>query len=267
MTILFYFLIVNLVHASSWFSAGPEYAKWSHGELRAWLEQHNINVPPSFDTPHLYDLVDANWHSPPSPVAVYAEAGHQWSLDQYNRAQRAFQHLKDDSFDTWDESRLRAFLLEQGIVAPSGPREQLVLLAKDKYRAYTDAAALYSSMSSSAYAGATDAVHSASQCISSVVAQQTHEVARAFDDTKDYVYSTWDESRLRNWLEEHGVVEAKSANTKDELTRLANDYYRKATSGVWESWSDSYIVSVEIYLTRFAPNNCSSGNGLLLTVS
>ena len=257
MTILFYFiLLASLVYASSWFSAGPEYAKWTHAELRTWLEHHSINVPPSFDTPHLYDLVDANWHNPPSPVTAYAEAGRQWSLDQYSRAQRAFQHLKDDSFDTWDESRLRTFLLEQGVVAPSGPREQLVLLAKDKYRAYTDAAALYSVLvsasASSAYASATDAAHSASQCISSVVAHETREVARAFDDTKDYVYSTWDDNRLRNWLEEHGVVEAKSANTKDELTRLANHYYRKVTSDVWESWSDSYIVSVEIYLTRLA---------------
>lgn len=254
--ILFYFiLLASVAHASSWFSSEPDYAKWSHAELRTWLEHRSIKVPPSFDKPLLYDLVDANWHSPP-PIAAYAESGRQWSLDQYNRAQRAFEHVKDDSFDKWDESRLRAFLLEQGVVAPSGPREQLVLLAKTKYRAYTDAAALYSplasSSASSAYAGATDAAHSASQCVSSAVAQATHEVTRAFDDTKDYVFSSWDDHRLRNWLEEHGVVEAKSANTKDELTRLANDYYCKATCAAWESWSDSYIVSAKLSLTWFA---------------
>lgn len=244
--ILFYFvLLVNLVHASSWFSGEPVYAKWSHAELRTWLEHHNIKVPPSFDKPHLYDLVDANWHSPPYPVAAYAEAGRQWSLDQYTRAQRAFQHVKDDSFDSWDESRLRTFLLEQGVVAPSGPREQLLLLAKDKHRAYTDAAALYSSIASASASSAYGCATDAAQRIDSAVAQATYEVARGFDDTRDYVYSAWDDSRLRNWLEEHGVVEAKSASNKDELTRLANDYYRKAAAGVWESWSDSYIVSVE----------------------
>ncbi|KAG8215297.1 lactate/malate dehydrogenase [Butyriboletus roseoflavus] len=246
MMMLFYFiLLASLVHASSWFSSESNYAKWSHAELRTWLEHHNIKVPPSFDKPHLYDLVDANWLSPPSPLLTHVEAGRQWSLDHYDRALRAFEHIKDDSFDKWDESRLRAFLLEQGVVAPSGPREQLVLLAKSKYRAYTDAAALYSSLASvsasSAYAGATDAAHSASQCFSSAVAQATHEVTRAFDDTKDYIYSTWDDYHLRSWLEDHGIIEAKSAKTKNELSRLAHDYYRKATSPAWESWSDSYI--------------------------
>lgn len=255
--ILFCFiLLASVVHASSWFSSEPDYAKWSHVELRTWLEHHNIKVPPSFDKPHLYGLVDANWHSPPTPLADYADSGRQWSLHQYNRAQRAFEHIKDDSFDKWDESRLRAFLLEQGVVAPSGPREQLVFLAKNKYRAYIGAAALYSSLAStsasSVYAGATDAAHSASQRISSAVAQATHEVTRAFDDTKDYVFSSWDDHRLRNWLEEHGIVEAKSANTKDELTRLANDYSRKATSIAWESWSDSYMVRAKSSLTWFA---------------
>ncbi|KAG6377680.1 lactate/malate dehydrogenase [Boletus reticuloceps] len=256
----YFVLLASLVHASSWFSAEPEYAKWSDVELRTWLQDHNIKIPSSFDKPHLYGLVDANWHS---PLVAYAEAGRQWSLDQFNRAQRAFEHIKDDTFDQWDESKLRIFLLEQGVVSPSGPREQLVLLARNKYRAYTDAAILYSSLASasasSAYAGVTDAAHSASQCAS----QATHEVARAFDASKDYVYSTWDERQLRNWLEEHGVVEAKSASTKDELTRLANNYYRKVTSAVWESWSDSYIREWLIAHSLLKPTDTLSRSSLL----
>ncbi|KAF8548418.1 hypothetical protein OG21DRAFT_1516317 [Imleria badia] len=261
MKILCHFvLLASLAHASSWFSTEPEYARWSDVELRTWLEHNNIKVPASFDKLHLVDLVDANWLSP-------LAAHRQWSLDQFNKAQRAFQHVKDDSFDKWDESRLRVFLLEQGVVAPSGPREQLVLLAQNRYRAYTDAAAAYSSIASasasSAYAGATDAAHSASQSISSVVAQATHEVVRTFDDTRDYVYSTWDDGHLRNWLEEHGVVEAKSANTKDELTRLANNYYRKTTSAVWESWSDSYIREWLIAHNLLKPTDTLSRSSLL----
>ncbi|KAF8125599.1 hypothetical protein EV363DRAFT_1175826 [Boletus edulis] len=256
----YFVLLASLVHASSWFSAEPEYAKWSDVELRTWLQDHNIKIPSSFDKPHLYGLVDANWHS---PLVAYAEAGRQWSFDQFNRAQRAFEYIKDDTFDQWDESKLRIFLLEQGVVSPSGPREQLILLARNKYRAYTDAAILYSSLASasasSAYAGATDAAHSASQCAS----QATHEVARAFDASKDHVYSTWDERQLRNWLEEHGVVEAKSASTKDELTRLANDYYRKVTSAVWESWSDSYIREWLIAHNLLKPTDTLSRSSLL----
>lgn len=251
MLFLHFLLLASTVYSTSWFSSEPDYAKWTQEELHTWLDQHNIKVPPSFDNSHLYDLVDANWESLSFSIAGHAKSGRQWSLDQYNRAQRAFQHIKDDSFDQWDESRLRAFLLEQGVVAPSGPREQLVLLAQHKYRAYTDAAALYSSLAcgsiSSAYAGATEAASSASHCVSNAVAQATNEVFRAFDDTRDYVYSTWDDNRLRNWLQDNGVIEAKSAHTKDELTRLANDHYRKATSAAWESWSDSYMVSADIF--------------------
>ena len=260
--------LILLVHASSWFSTEPEYSKWSTDELRTWLEHRNIKTPPSFDQTHLHDLVGANWQT---YLAEYADAGRHWTLDQFNKAQRAFQHIKDDSFDSWNESRLRIFLLEQGVVAPSGPREQLVIAAKNKYRAYTDAAKLYSSLASasasSVYAGATDAAHSTSQCISNAVAQATHEIARAFDHSRDYVHSTWDEGQLRSWLEEHGVVEAKTASTKDELMKLANDHYRKATSAVWESWSDSYIVGHHIYLTWLTADNCSSGNGSLRTTS
>lgn len=248
----YFILLASFVHAG-WFSSNPDYAKWSDGELRTWLEQHNIRVPASFERSHLYDLVGANWQTAPALFSAYAEAGRQWSLDQFNKAQHTFEYIKDDSFDKWDESKLRTFLLEQGVVAPSGPREQLVLLAKQKYRAYTDAAEFYSSLASSSassvYASATDTANYASQCISSAVIQATNEVARAIDDSKDYIYSTWDDSRFRTWLEEHGVVEARTANTRDELIRLSNDYFSKATSAVWETWSDSYIVSPGVVLS------------------
>lgn len=260
-------LLAGAVSASSWFTSEPDYAKWSHAELHAWLEHHNIKVPPSFDKSHLYDLVDANWHSSPSFIEPHADSSRQWSVDQFTQAQRAFHHLKEDSFDEWDQSKLRTFLLEHGVVAPSGPREQLVLLANNKYRAYTNAAALASGSISAAYTSATDATSSASQYISDTAAQATHEVVRAFDDTKDYVYSTWDDNRLRSWLEDHGIIESKSARTRDELTRLANDYYHKVTSAVWESWSDSYIVSATTRGTKHTPNACPSGNGSSLTIS
>jgi hypothetical protein len=251
-------LLVSSVYASSWFGSDPEYTKWSHSDLRSWLENHHIKVPSHFDQSHLRDLVAANWASPPpAPPSfadrsrAYADAGRQWSYDQYAHAQHTFQDLKDDSFDQWNESELRAFLLEHGVVAPSGPREQLVLLAKQKYRSYTDAASYYSSLASatatSAYSDVTDTLYDASSSVSSVIAQATHDVGRAFDDSKDYVYSTWDDNRLRTWLEDHGVIEARKASTRSELMKLANDYYRKAADPIWHSWSDSYMVCITIF--------------------
>ena len=170
-----------------------EYTTWSTQELTNWLDAHNIPYPS--DTPSQADLqaaVKAHWDSASS-----------WTSDQYNKAQVAFSNLKADAFDTWDESRLREFLLEQGVVNPSGPREQLALLAKQKWRQYSAAASAYSksaassmsSLSSTASAQASTAIYGdswyqASKSASSFVAEATENVARTMDDTKDYVYST-----------------------------------------------------------------------------
>lgn len=81
----------------------------------------------------------------------------------------------------------------------------------------------------------------ASRAVSVTAAQATREVARAFDESKDHVFSTWDDSRLRKWLEDHGVVEARKANTRTELLSLANRYLHKASDPVWQTWSDSYM--------------------------
>lgn len=77
-----------------------------------------------------------------------------WSSEQYAKAQQVYHGLKADAFDAWDESKLREFLLEQGVVEPKGPREQLVLLAKQKYNSYSSAASEYSASASSLASGA-----------------------------------------------------------------------------------------------------------------
>ncbi|KAG0702139.1 hypothetical protein DFH29DRAFT_517385 [Suillus ampliporus] len=271
---IYVILLIGSAHASSWFGSDPQYSKWSHSELRSWLEDHHIKVPSHFDQSQLHDLVAVNWASPPpTPPSfaeqsrVYADGGRQWSYDKYTRAQHAFYDLKDNSFDTWDESKLRAFLLEHGVVAPSGPREQLVLLAKQKYRSYTDAASYYSSLASatatSAYSDATDTLYDASKSASSIVAQATQEVGHTFDDSKDYVYSTWDDNRLRSWLEDHGVVESRTASTRAELMKLANDYYRMAAEPVWNTWSDSYMREWLISHNLLSPSDTASRSTLL----
>jgi hypothetical protein len=148
-----------------------------------------------------------------------------WTADQYARAQKAFVNVKvciavlslykkielriqDDSFAAWDESQLRQFLLDQGVVEPKGTREQLAVLARQKYRSYTSyASSLSSSLSTRAStavygdrtqqasksvtsaasvvsASASSAYTEASSTVSSVVAQATEEVARRADDAK-----------------------------------------------------------------------------------
>ncbi|KAF8064088.1 hypothetical protein FPV67DRAFT_1420244 [Lyophyllum atratum] len=219
--------------ASSWFGSSepaPPYQTWSVSELKSWLQAHNIPVKSKTPTQaELKALVDKNWNS--------ASA---WTYDQYASAQKTFADLRDDAFEKWDESRLREFLLDQGIVAPKGPKEQLVHLAKTQYRAYQNAASSFAARASTALYG--DSTHQASKSLSSLAAQATDTVARALDDTKDYVYSTWDNNKLRKYLESKGVqLKEDAKQSREELLRLMHDAYAKVTTPVYEAWSDSYL--------------------------
>lgn len=208
------------------------------------MHEHNIETPKGYSQKDLEDLVKSNWQS-----------GSVWTRDQYDRAQQVFSNYKDSAFDTWDDSRLREFLLEQGVVAPSGPREKLVLAAKQYYRGYTDAAASYASTASHAASSAiygdekdqasksaTSLYSKASNTVSSVAAQASETAVRALDDSKDYVYSTWDDNRLRSYLEEKGVIKTKQQATRDQLLAHMRDSYAKVSNPVWDAWSDSYMV-------------------------
>ncbi|KAJ7756253.1 hypothetical protein B0H16DRAFT_1539183 [Mycena metata] len=215
--------------SASWFSSSSEYDEWSTPELKKWLNDHNINVPETYSQDELKGLVQSNWNS-----------ASQWTYDQYASAQKSFADLREASFDAWDESRLREFLLEQGVVEPKGPREQLVLLAKSRYAAYTSAASSFSAQASTAVYG--DTAHQMTKSASSVAAQATREAARQLDDAKDYVYSTWEDNRLRNYLVEKGVLAKDAADKKRaELLALMRDAYAKTTTPIWEAWSDSYM--------------------------
>ncbi|EMD35130.1 hypothetical protein CERSUDRAFT_116605 [Gelatoporia subvermispora B] len=246
-TLLICALAASGAHAS-WFGSdkpAADYTDWSTEQLQEWLSSHSVALPTG--TPSradLQSLVSSHWSSASS-----------YAAQQTDHAQHVFQNLKGDAFDTWDESRLRQFLLEHGVVNPSGPREQLALLAKQKWTAASrSASSLGSTMSSSASslggeasARASKAVygdtkHQASKSASSVYAQATEDVARAMDDTKDYVYSTWDDNRLRAYLEERGVIESnKPTPARSQLLAWMRDTYVKATNPIWHAWSDSYI--------------------------
>jgi len=238
LTALFVGASLCLAAQASWFgtntnTAVDPYSTWSAAQLRDWLEVHNINVPKRTPTePELRGLVADNWN-----------AATTWTYDQYASAQKSFTDLRDTSFDAWDESTLREFLLRQGVVAPKGPREKLVLMAKEKYRQYTQAASSYSSQASATASTLVygDSAYQASKSVSSVVSRATSPVVAAFDDTKDYVYSTWDENQMRSFLEEKGLLKTKQQKKKEELLQMMHDTYGKVADPVWNAWSDSYM--------------------------
>ncbi|KAK0189639.1 hypothetical protein F5146DRAFT_1103782 [Armillaria mellea] len=220
---------------ASWFGSDtPQYREWSNEDLQKWLKDHHINTQ-SLDTHSrndLLELVKSNWNGAAA-----------WSYDQYVSAQKSFSSLRDSAFDTWDESRLREFLLEQGIVAPKGHKEELVLLAKNRYKSYTDAASSFASQASATASSAVygNAQHQATQSVSSIVAQATSGVLRAMDDSKDYVYSTWDDAQLRDYLVQKGVLKSKTEKKRAELLAMMKDAYYSVADPVWESWSNSFM--------------------------
>lgn len=242
------FLVIaalTLAAQASWFSGSnnknePAYASWKVDELKAWLAVHNVPVPEHASQANLRKAVEENWGS--------ASA---WTYDQYLYAQNSFADLRDTGFETWDESKLRQFLLEHGVVSPKGPREYLALLAKQKYKAYTSAASSYSSMAS---ATASSAIYGskesqASKSVSSLasratgaIAQATRDVGNKFDEMKDYVYSDWDETQMKDWLVKKGLLKSKEQKKKEELLQMMHNAWGKVASPVWDAWSDSYIV-------------------------
>jgi hypothetical protein len=225
-------LLIPAATASWWSSEKPEYQSWSTKQLEAWLKEHNIAPPKGFSQEQLRDIVKANWNQ-----------GVGWTQEQFHAAQQVFSNIKDDSFEAWDESKLRQFLLDRGIVAPKGPKEHLVQTAKSLYSDYTSAVSSYSSRASNA---ASTAIHGdtywqASKSASSVAAQATQSVMRKLDDTKDYVYSTWDDNKLRSYLEEKGVITSRQTTTRQQLLAYMHDAYASVTDPIWDAWSDSYM--------------------------
>ncbi|KAJ3783435.1 hypothetical protein GGU11DRAFT_574870 [Lentinula aff. detonsa] len=201
----------------------------------------------------------SSWFASDPAPAPYPSAFSQWTSDQYQSFENSMSSVRDSTFDAWDESRLREWLLEQGIVAPKGPREEIVLAAKRRYRDWQDAKSQFDDTASSIGSSASSAVSSvmsqasstvattassASSAVASFAAQATAELPQhPLDDTKDYVWSTWDETQLRKYLVQKGVIDDRTAAGKkrDELITYLKEGYTNAEGSVWEVWSDSYI--------------------------
>ena len=202
---------------ASWFGSDPPYTSWSKDKLQQWLAEHDIKASSTYSPSQLQEIVKSNWIT----------------------ATPSFQYLKDESFSSWDDSRLREFLLEQGVVAPSGPRDQLVLLAKQKYTAYTNAV---SSISADASNTVGSVVSSASSVVVTAAAQATKDIVRKLDDSKDYVYSSWDDSKMKKLLQDKGM-EPATGLTRQQLLKKMREVYANADP-IWDTWSDSYMVSL-----------------------
>lgn len=228
---------------ANWFSSGTNrhparpYTTWAANDLVHWLHDHNIPVPSQANRPKLQELVEENWNSISG-----------WSYDQYLNAQKTFGQLEESSFDSWDESQLRQFLLEHGVVEPKGPREKLVLVAKQKYKEYTDAARSYADRATSVVCQEPSHV---TDRVASFISCATADASRRLHESEDYFFETWDDSRLRNFLQEKGFLQANEKTHRKDLLSMVKDAYNSVTEPVWNAWSTAYMVCPRFVKTFF----------------
>ncbi|KAG6819865.1 hypothetical protein H0H93_007850 [Arthromyces matolae] len=196
--------------ASSWFgSSDPPapYASWSASELKSWLQAHDISIPsksPSQD--QLKALVQQNWNSVTT-----------WSYDHYNSVQKYFADVHDSSFDSWDQSRLREFLLSQGIIAPKGNKEQLHQWL----------------VSHNVLSPAPASPYSREYLL--------EQMQKYYYDVNDSVYCAWSDSQLKAWLVDHGIVKSNAQVNREKMRKLVENNYLSAKSTLSSSWSDSQV--------------------------
>lgn len=231
------------------------YNRWHETELERWLSDHDIPYPTPADRKDLEKLIQSNWDAYVTTpyqnwdteqltgylqqkgvdVKDSAEANKDSLVSQVkglwyeteDKTQDAYTSVKDWILDTWTESQLKAFCDHHGIPVPQ-PRKRDTILSK--------ARASYDT-----------------------VAQKLGETASY---PGNWLYETWTESDLKEWLDSHGVP-APQPSTRDKLiatvrrnsrlaylksqeqlektTASAQSTYSTLTDMVIDAWSESQL--------------------------
>jgi len=247
-------LAAEVTVASNWFSKSV-YNNWHETELERWLSDNNVPYPTPADRKDLENLVKTNWQTKvASPYndwdnkqlnhflkqkgvetkeaaeankdGLIAQVKNYW-YETEDKADEAWSSVKDWVFDSWTDSQLKAFADKHGIPVPQ-PRKRDTLLQKIRSN--------YES-----------------------IAKKAGETA-AYPG--DWLYSTWSESDLKEFLDVHGIPAPQPSN-RDKLiasvrrnSRIASlkakDQAASASASaaaaaqtlsdqLLEAWSDSQI--------------------------
>lgn len=196
------------VAGSNWFSKAA-YNKWHETELERWLSDHDVPYSSPADRKDLEKLIESNWdkHSvapynswsvadlsdylqskgiqakegvDASKDSLLSQVKESW-YDTEGKAQQAWSTSADWILDTWTDSQLKEFCDKHDIPVPQ-PRKRDTLLQKARSNYETVAKKLGEAAS---YPG-------------------------------DWLYQTWSESDLKEWLDTHGFP-APQPSTRDKL--------------------------------------------------
>uniref|UniRef100_A0A8H7N6Y9 Meiotic sister chromatid recombination protein 1 n=1 Tax=Bionectria ochroleuca TaxID=29856 RepID=A0A8H7N6Y9_BIOOC len=245
-------LAVSGVAASSWFPGTKTvYNKWHETELERWLSDNNIPYPTPADRKDLENLVGKNWND--YVVAPYnswdtvqlskylqdkgkqskadvesakdslvEQVKNNWYETEENSYQ-AWNNVKDWILDTWTESQLKAFADKYNIPVPQ-PRHRDTLLQKSR-QAYESTA---------------------------------KKLGEATQYPGDWLYQTWTESELKEWLDTHGFP-APQPTSRDKLvasvrrnSRLAYLKARDQAASATASAQASYATLTDIIIDAWS---------------
>jgi len=201
-------LAADATLASSWFSKAV-YNKWHETELERWLSDNDIPYPTPADRKDLENLIKENWQSKvASPYndwdtnqlssylkqkgvdvkdsaasnkdGLVSQVKNYW-YETEDKAEDAWSNVKDWVFDSWTESQLKAFADKHNIPVPQ-PRTRDTLLSKIRSN--------YDSI--------------------------TKKAGEAASYPGDWLYETWSESDLKEFLDTHGIP-APQPSSRDKL--------------------------------------------------
>ncbi|ROT36720.1 hypothetical protein SODALDRAFT_351987 [Sodiomyces alkalinus F11] len=246
-TVLTVALATQGVLASNWFGRSgtdvrtPAYNNWHESELERWLSDHDIPYPTPADRKDLEKLIERNWdnyivspyyswdterlQSYLKSKGVEAQKGAESSKDSLlsqvqsswyetsDQAQEAWGSVKDWIFDTWTDSELKAFCDKHDLPVPQ-PRKRDTLLQTIRSNYET-------------------------------VAQKTND---AISYPGDWLYETWTESDLKEWLDTHGIP-APQPTTRDRLVATVRRNSRLAYLKAQDQAASASSSAAQAYAT------------------
>lgn len=242
------------IGSSNWFSKAA-YNKWHENELERWLSDNDIPYPTPADRKDLENLVQKNWDNyAVSPYknwdtekltaylkskgieakdateanrdSIVSQVQAQW-YETEDKAQQAWTDAKDWILDTWTESTLKSFADKHDIPVPQ-PRNRDTLI----------------------------------QQIRSNYEKTAKKAGEAASYPGNWLYETWSESDLKEWLDVHGfpapqpttrdklvaavrrnsrLAYLKSQEQLDTASAKANAAYGTLTDKIIDAWSDSQL--------------------------
>ncbi|CAD6570650.1 MAG: hypothetical protein ASARMPREDX12_003789 [Alectoria sarmentosa] len=256
-SVLLFALATESTVASSWFGGATKaaYNKWHETELERWLSDNNVPYPTPADRKDLENLVKNNWNEKvatpykdwdtPQLQSYLKSKGvdskkaadtnknnlvssvKSYWTDGADSASESYHSVKDWIFDSWTDSQLKSFLDKNDIPAPQPrKRDTMIAAARSNYESIAK------------------------------------KLGQSFHYPGDWLYETWSESDLKEFLDERGVP-VPQPSTRDKLiasvrrnSRLASTNLKDTAASasksaqaakeslgnaLLDSWSDSQI--------------------------